>query len=210
MKPARSQRPRDRVARSGAAAAGAPFPDVAEVVHHLVLPETRLSARLDALIRRVGGWISWIWLALLVVIVANVTLRYAFGAGRVEFEELQWHLYSIGFLGGLSYTLEADAHIRVDVLRDRLAPRTRAWIELYGILLLLFPFVALVSIYALPFAADAFGRREVSPSPGGLPLRGVIKSALPLGFALLAAAGLSRLLRVWAFLFGSPGGRGRG
>lgn len=171
------------------------------------LPETALSARIDAAIRRVGNAISWIWLVLMGVIVTNVTLRYLLDSGRVELEELQWHLYSAGFLCGLSYAFECDAHIRVDVLRSRLTPRMRAWIELYGILLLLFPFVALVGIYAIPFVAESVLRSEISQSPGGLPFRWLIKSALPIGFALLAAAGLSRLLRICALLFGRAGGR---
>jgi len=171
-------------------------------LHHTALPHTAFSRRADAFVRAVGGAVSWVWLGLLGVIVANVTLRYVFGAGRVELEELQWHLYALGFLCGLAYTLESDGHVRIDFLRDRFAPRTQAWIELYGILLLFLPFVALVGIYAVPFARDAFARGEVSPSPGGLPLRGVIKSALPAGAGLLALAGLSRLSRVVAYLFG--------
>jgi TRAP-type mannitol/chloroaromatic compound transport system permease small subunit len=45
---------------------------------------------------------------------------------------------------------------------------------------------------------------EVSASPGGLPLRWLIKAMLPIGFALLAIAAISRLTRVWSFLFGTP------
>jgi len=195
--------PRD--IRPAAAPRDVPFLAVDALVHRAALPHTRVSNVLDAAIRRIGGWVSWVWLALLAVIVANVTLRYAFSLGRVEFEELQWHLYAVGFLCGLSYALESDAHIRVDALRERLTPRTQAWIELYGILLLLFPFIALVAIYAVPFVADAFAHSEVSQSPGGLPLRWLIKLALPLGFVLLAVAGFSRLLRVWALLFGGRG-----
>jgi len=167
------------------------------------LPETPLSRRIDAAIARVVDRLSWLWLALLVVIVLNVTLRYAFGAGRVEFEELQWHLYSLGFLAGLAGCVRTDTHIRVDFLRERFSARTQAWIELYGILLLLFPFIALVSLAALPFVAESFSSGEISPSPGGLGLRWLIKAALPSFFALLALASFSRLLRVGHFLFGA-------
>lgn len=170
-------------------------------VSDLALPQTRFSTAVDALLVRIGEAVSWVWLVLLAVIVANVTLRYAFGFGRIEFEELQWHLYSIGFLAGLSYCAQADAHVRIDVLRERLSPRMQAWIELYGLLLLLVPFVALILIYSVPFAVDAFVRGEISASPGGLPYRWLIKSALVAGFALLALAAGSRLSRVWAFLF---------
>ena len=56
------------------------------------------------------------------MICTNVTLRYAFGEGRIELEEWQWHIYSVGFLLGMSYAFQADAHIRVDVLSERLSP----------------------------------------------------------------------------------------
>ena len=171
------------------------------------LPRTAGSQRIDALLRALGGAVSWLWLALIGVIVANVVLRYVFSSGRVEFEELQWHLYALGILCGLSYCVEADAHVRVDVLRERLSPHMRAWIELYGILLLLLPFNALVVIFGLPFAWESWQSGEISASPGGLPYRWLIKSALPLGFALLALASFSRLLRVGALLFGDAPGR---
>jgi TRAP-type mannitol/chloroaromatic compound transport system permease small subunit len=166
-----------------------------------MLPHTAFSRRVDPLLVGVGRWISWIWLALLAIIVLNVLLRYAFGEGRIEFEEIQWHLYSAGFLFGLSYALVGDAHIRVDVLHERLGERTRAWIELYGILLLLLPFILLVLIFSVPFVAQSFALGEVSQAPGGLPYRWLIKAALPAGFLLLLLAAVSRLTRVWALLF---------
>lgn len=166
-----------------------------------MLPETAISRRIDPWLNRIGRWMSWVWLALLAIIVFNVVLRYAFGQGRIEFEEIQWHLYSAGFLLGLSYAYQHDSHIRVDVVHERLSPAAQAWIELYGILLLLLPFVLLVLIYAVPFVWSSFELAEVSQAPGGLPARWIIKSALPLGFALLLLAALSRLSRVWVFLF---------
>lgn len=171
------------------------------------LPHTPLSARIDAGLERIGALFSQLWLLLLGVIVLNVTLRYAFGAGRIEFEELQWHLYAIGFLVGLAYCVPEDSHIRVDFLRHRFSPRMRAWIELYGLLLLVFPFVALVLYSSVPFVAESFKRGEVSPSPGGLPMRWAIKSTIPLAFSLLGVASFSRLLRVGTFLFGEPATR---
>lgn len=166
-----------------------------------MLPETRLSRAIDTWLDRLGRWSSWLWLVLLAVIVLNVVLRYAFGEGRIEFEEIQWHLYSTGFLLGLSYAYQADAHIRVDVLHERLSPALRAWIELYGIVLFLLPFLALVLVFSVPFVIASFELNEVSQAPGGLPLRWAIKAMLPLGFALLTLATISRLSRVWSFLF---------
>ncbi|MEM7003731.1 MAG: C4-dicarboxylate ABC transporter permease, partial [Pseudomonadota bacterium] len=56
------------------------------------LPHTPLTRRIDGLVSGIGRWLSYIWLVLLAVIVVNVLLRYAFNEGRIEFEELQWHL----------------------------------------------------------------------------------------------------------------------
>ncbi len=169
-----------------------------------VLPQTRLSTRLDALIRGVGDAVSWVWLVLLATIVLNVIMRYVFGEGRIEFEELQWHLYAVGFLAGVAYGVESDDHVRVDFLRARLSLRMQGWVELYGLLLLLFPFIALVLYYSVPFIAYSWRAGEVSPAPGGLPLRWLIKSALFAGFALLGLAAFSRLLRVSSYLFDAP------
>jgi len=168
------------------------------------LPATRGSTAIDRFLDRVGEWLSWIWLVLLVVIVVNVLLRYALGSGRIEFEEAQWHLYAVGFLGAIALCVRSDSHIRVDVLHERFSPRMQAWIDFYGILLLGLPFCALVLFFGIPFVAESFAAREVSPSPGGLPGRFIIKSALPLGFAAVALAFISRLLRLSRRLFG-PG-----
>ena len=165
------------------------------------LPNTQLSNIVDPLIRRIGEIVSWLWLALLVVIVCNVILRYFFGEGRVEFEEVQWHLYSIGFLIGLSYAYNSDSHIRVDVLRSWFRPRTNAWFELYGIIFLIMPFIILVLVFGTPFVVSSYNLNEVSQAPGGLGYRWMIKAVLPFGFLLLFVSTLSRLTKVWSYLF---------
>ena len=165
------------------------------------LPHTRISLSIDRILDAIGRWVSTIWVLLLSVIVFNVLMRYVFSEGRIELEELQWHLYSIGFLLGMSYAYKADSHIRVDVLHERLSYKSQAWIELYGIFLFLLPFIALILIYGTPFVVSSYELSEISPSPGGLPFRWFIKAFLPLGFFLLLLAVFSRLIRVWTFLF---------
>lgn len=175
-----------------------------ELIHHAELPHTAFSQGLDRFIRRLGSWISWAWLVLVGVIVTNVTLRYVLGEGRIEFEEIQWHIYAFGFLLGLAYCMEADDHVRVDVVYERFSLTTKAWIELFGIIFFLLPFVVLVIWYAVPFIAYSVSINEISESPGGLPARWAIKSVLLVGFLLLLVATLSRLSRVTALLFGRP------
>ncbi len=165
------------------------------------LPHTRISTYIDSTIKKFGDLVSYLWLVLLILIVLNVVRRYIFSEGSIELEEIQWHLYSIGFLAGLSFAYQADSHIRVDILRTYFSPELQAWIEIYGTILFLMPFVAFTLIYSVPFVQASWALAEVSPSPGGLPYRWLIKAALPLGFGFLLLCSFSRLHRVWFFLF---------
>ena len=165
------------------------------------LPHTKFSKLTDHYLLRIGETLSWVWLVLMIIIFLNVVLRYGFSLGRIELEELQWHLYSIGFLFGLSYTYVSDKHIRVDVFHERFSPQLKAWVELYGNLLFLLPFLAMIIIYSIPFISSSYNLSEISPSPGGLPLRWLIKSSLLLGFCFLLLSVISRISRIWSYLF---------
>lgn len=166
------------------------------------IPHTPLTRRLDRIILRVGEISAYIWLLLVGVIIVNVVLRYVFGRGYIVFEEIQWHLFAIGFLLGLSYTMVRDGHVRVDILSEHWSLRRRAWIDLAGYVLLLLPIIFLVIRYAVPFVERAWTLNEVSAAPGGLPFRWVIKSFMIWGFLLLAVSTISRIVRCWVFLFG--------
>ena len=168
------------------------------------LPHTWVSRRLDAFVIWVGNQVAWLWLVLVLVIVANVTLRYVFARGMVEFEELQWHLYAVGFLFGLSYCIARDTHVRVDVLHMHFPLRAKAWIEFFGILIFMVPFVSIVIYYSIPFIAASIAVNEKSPNPGGLPYWYIIKSFLLIAFIFIGIAAVSRFTRVTAYLFGLP------
>ena len=178
--------------------------DLQYLICHADLPETGFSRTVDRALNAMGSAMSWGWVGLMAIIVLNVAMKNLFGDGRVEFEEIQWHLYSALFMLGLSVTLVADAHVRVDLLYERFSLRTKAWIDLLGIVFLLLPFVTMLVWYAVPFVTDSFATAERSSSPAGLPYRWIIKSALLLGVGLLALAALSRLHRVVTLLFLDP------
>lgn len=186
--------------------AGHPHLELDQLIHHTALPHTGISRFLDRVLTAIGQLMSWTWVGLMLVIMLNVITRYVFNEGRIEFEELQWHLYAVGWLFGLSYCFAADDHVRVDLLHDHLPLRAQGWVELFGLLFLLSPFLILVLWYAIPFVEYSWSLGEVSSNPGGLPYRWLIKAMLFVGFALLLLAMLSRLTRVFALLFGRPPG----
>ena len=168
------------------------------------LPATPFSRVVDRALSAIGRAASWLWVVLLAVIIVNVTLRYLFREGRIELEELQWHINALAFMLAIAYAYRVDAHIRIDLVSNRLRPRTQAWIEFYGTLLFLLPFIAAVLVFSWDFVAHSWAASEISASPGGLPFRWFLKGALPAAFLLLAAAVLSRLSRLWAYLGSKP------
>ena len=172
--------------------------------HALSFPRTTPSDVLEKIVELVGKACSWFWVVLIVLIVTNVALRYIVGTNYIAMEEMQWHLYAVGYLMALSFAILHDGHVRVDVVAEQLHPRTRGWIELFGILLLILPFVYVVVAYAIPFVERSYQINEVSAAPGGLTHRWVIKSFIIIGFLFIGIAALARLLRVTAFLFGLP------
>ncbi len=166
----------------------------------IALPDTAFSHAVDRFIGWVGEVASALWLVLVLVIVVQVVARYAFGTGSIAAEELQWHLYAIGFMLGLSFTEMRERNVRIDVLAERFRQRTRLWIELSGLLLLFLPFTIYVMWAAFPFFWSSFQLNETSAAAGGLPYRWFLKSFIVTAFALLVLVGLSRLTRVWAAL----------
>ena len=160
----------------------------------------RLADAIDRMSVRVGEWSAWLYPLLVVVLIANVVLRYGFSRGLIELEELQWHLFAAAFLLGLAYTHVRDEHVRVDLLRAKLNPRAKAWIELLGSVCLLAPFAALMTYYTFDFFWLSWETGERSAMPSGLPGRYGIKGVLVVAMALLTAQALATAARAAAHL----------
>jgi len=172
--------------------------------HHTELPTTRLSQWIDGLLSAIGKGASWAWVIVTGFIIYAVIGRYVFGQGSVLLEELEWHVAGAGWLMGMAYTLVVDDHVRVDVLHERLSLKAQGWVELFGLLVLLLPFLGLAIYEMVPYAINAYNVGETSQAPAGLSNRWILKAVLALAFMLIVLAAVSRLLKVTALLFGFP------
>jgi TRAP-type mannitol/chloroaromatic compound transport system permease small subunit len=165
-----------------------------------------ISDVVDGLLLRLGRFLSWANGLLILVIVTQVTLRYGFGRGLVILEEIEWHLYSLAFMFGLSYALVTDAHVRVDLLHNRFSKKLQCWIEVLGTLFVLMPFIVAVMIHAHHFFYDSWIHNERSSAPLGLPWRWAIKAVIPVSFGVFGVAALSRMFRCLALIFKKENG----
>lgn len=168
------------------------------------LPTNRLCYWLDRFVVGVGSLSSWLWLAVLAVVLTNVFSRFVLSEGSIALEELSWHLFGIALMLTLGYAVVRDDHVRVDVLREKFSPRAQAWVDLVCIVLLALPIIYLMVDVLIPYAYTAFHYDERSQAPSGLPHRFIFKSALPIGMTLVGIALFSRALRCCTLLFGFP------
>ena len=160
-----------------------------------------LSRVIDDINRRVGRAVTWLILLAVLVSATNATVRKLFNVSSNAWLELQWYLFGAVFLLAAGYTLLKNEHVRVDVLAQRLSRRTQVKIEIIGVLLFLFPACFIIMWLSWPVFMDAFVNNEQSSNAGGL-IRWPAKLLIPIGFALLIAAGFSHLVKCVGFLRG--------
>lgn len=157
----------------------------------------RVQAGLDRFARLTGHAVSWLSLALVLVTMLVVVLRYAFDIGSIALQEVQMYLHGGLFMLGLAYTLACDEHVRVDIFYQRFSPARRALVNLLGTLLCLLPTCVLVLVLSWDYVIKSWQILEGSASPGGLPLVFVLKSLLLVAPLLLVLQGIAEALRAW-------------
>ena len=155
----------------------------------------KLDKTFAGLARVCGALAGLAMILMLLNVFYDVLMRYAFNEVSIAMQELEWHLFSVAFLLGIPYALHENSHVRVDILYDRWKTKTQAWINLFGALVFILPFIVLVTFYSFNFALDAYRMGEGSGDPGGLPHRWLIKGLIPLSFVLIGLVSLGMITR---------------
>jgi len=144
-----------------------------------------IERKLDKLIDILGNILVVFLLLMILNVFYDVIMRYAFHDSSIAMQEMEWHLFAIVILFGVSYSLKEDAHVRVDFIYDKLSVKTRAMINIIGTILFLIPFTILIIYGSYPFVMDSYVTNEVSSDPGGLKHLWMIKAMIPLSFIVL-------------------------
>lgn len=156
----------------------------------------------DSLSDKIGYLVGWMTTLMVLIVFYDTVMRYAFNKGNVALQELEWHLFAIVFLLGAAYTLKEKGHVRVDILYVNLSKKTKAWIDFLGMFIFLIPFSVMVILSTKGFIMNSWAIREISPDPGGLPARYILKTMIPLGFSLLIVQGLSEAAKNFMVIMG--------
>ncbi|MGQ0750784.1 MAG: TRAP transporter small permease subunit [Betaproteobacteria bacterium] len=156
-------------------------------------PQRGLRGGIERLVDVIGEWTSWVALVIVVVMATNVILRYLFSVGTVWAQELEWHLLVPLILFGMSYAMRHGEHVRVDIVYGKFSDRTKHIVDFISALLCA-ALSVLVIWFSLHYVQQAYVIDEGSPDPGGIPHRYLIKSLIPIGFALLLAQSVASAL----------------
>lgn len=159
------------------------------------------SRCIDAINAWIGRCVSWLVLAVVLISAGNAVSRKLFALSSNGFLEVQWYLFSAIFMLAAAYTLQQNAHIRIDVITGRLSHKTQAVVDIVCTLLFLFPVSFFMIKFGWPMFMTAWTTHEMSNNPGGL-VRWPVYLLIPVGFTLLAAQGFSEIIKRLAFLTG--------
>ncbi len=162
----------------------------------------RYIKTIDWINEKAGMFAGWLTTLLVLNVFYDTIMRYAFNKGNIALQELEWHIFSAIFLIGAAYTLKYNGHVRVDIIYTKLNSKSKAWIDLIGTFVFLIPFCLVIIFSAKGFIMNSWAVREISPDPGGLPARYVLKAIIPAGFFLLLLQGLAQAFKSLLHLMG--------
>lgn len=156
-----------------------------------------VASGIDRVSASVGRAAAWLTLAMVLVTVVIVVMRYVFNAGLIWMQESLTWMHAVVFMLGAAWTLERDEHVRVDVFYRGMSERRRALVNLFGVLLFVAPLCAMIFLESVPYVLRAWEIREVSRDTGGLPYPAIplLKSVLLLMPAAVMLQGVALALR---------------
>ncbi len=160
-----------------------------------------VARAIDRITEAVGKLIMWAILAAVIVSAGNAIVRKAFNMSSNTWLELQWYLFGAAFMLASAYTLQQNEHIRIDIFYGTRSRRTQHWIDLFGHVFFLLPFVAIMTYMMVPYALAAFNSGQISTNAGGL-IIWPARAMLAFGFILLLAQAFSEIIKKIAVMRG--------
>ena len=117
-------------------------------------------------------------------------------------QELEWHFHAGLFALVLGYGVIYNTHVRIDLIRENLQFRKKAWLEFVGLTFFMIPYCAIVIFFAFDYAHSSYAINETSASTVGLSHRWIIKSVLIFGLLVAVVSGIAAWLQVVTILWG--------
>ena len=150
---------------------------------------------ISAINRVIGNVFAWLSLGIVAVCFAVVVERYVFSQSHIWMQDLYVWLNGAMFTAVAGYALLKDEHVRVDIFYRPATIRTKAIVDLIGVVIFLLPFCYVVVLYGWPFVARSWRFHEASRNIGGMPGLFILKSFIIAFAVLVALQGVAMALR---------------
>ena len=157
--------------------------------------QTKIADRLDSALDLLGQSISWLNLLMAIIIFVIVLLRYWFSMGSVALQESVTYLHATLFMLGISYTLQHDGHVRVDIFYRSFSPRRRALVDLIGLVVFLIPTCVLIISSSWDYVMASWATGERSEESSGIAFVYGLKTLMIIMPTLLMIQGVASGLR---------------
>jgi TRAP-type mannitol/chloroaromatic compound transport system permease small subunit len=154
-----------------------------------------IADRIDRLNTTIGRTVMWCTLLVVLVQFVVVLMRYVLGIGSLWLSESIIYGHAALFMLAAAWTLRENQHVRVDIFYADAPPRRKALVDLFGALLLLIPFAAVLAWLSLPYVARSWAILERSRETSGIPAVYLLKTLIPLFALLMALQGVSQAIR---------------
>ncbi len=150
---------------------------------------------IDATNEAIGRYVSWLAMAMVLVQVIVVVMRYVFGVSILTMQESIWYMHSIIFLVASGYTLLHDGHVRIDIIYGAASPRAKALINFLGVFFILLPVCIMIWWVAWPYVLAAWKVREGSVEISGIQGVYLLKTCMLVFAATVFIQGISLAIK---------------
>jgi TRAP-type mannitol/chloroaromatic compound transport system permease small subunit len=147
----------------------------------------------DAMNDWMGKIVSFLVYPVMLVLVYEVVMRYAFNSPTIWAHETSCMLYGAHFVLGGAYALRHDAFVNVEVFYMRFSRRTQAIVDLVT-WTMFYLFVGAMLWKSLPWAWASFSVKEFSNSTWGPPVWPV-KWTIPLAAFFMLLQGMTKTIK---------------
>lgn len=154
----------------------------------------RLYVRyVDATNRVLGSIVMYLTLVILGVLLFGSLTRYVFNVPVVWIIEMSQFLMAAYYILGGGYSMQLDAHVRMDVLYERWKPRTRAYVDSITVFFLIF-YLAFMIYGGISSSAYSLKYNQTNYSAWAPPMA-PIKIIMVVGFVLMLLQAISILFK---------------
>jgi len=154
----------------------------------------KIDGAIDTFNEKFGFYASYLVLPLIIVVVFEVFMRYAFNAPTSWAFELTVFLYGVHFCFALAYAHKHNTHVAIDVFESRLSPKSRIILRIITNAALFLPSIGLLSFYVCVLAVDSWQQLEHASSSWA-PAIYPVKTLMAIGFVLFLLQGVAKLIQ---------------